>query len=130
MKIIRIAGSPHTVQEIKKFGNHLLKALPKYGFPTTEYAGEPPVTYHFNDDPQVRRKQFCADLTTVFEKLESPALLLVLLSGDGAGIYSDLKWWADCVQGVATVCITPTAVNRDFKAKGDSDDNNLLENLR
>jgi hypothetical protein len=53
-----------------------------------------------------RRNDLSLTLTAAWKTLERPSLVIVQLPQRDPEVYSHVKWWGDCHQGVATVCIT------------------------
>lgn len=72
------------------------------------------------------REFVCSELTAIFELFgknrskdeinSSSAPVLIILPSKMISLYSDVKWWGDCVAGVPTICITHN------KMKDDSED--------
>jgi hypothetical protein len=66
-----------------------------------------------------------------------PSMILVVLAADDETMYSDVKWWADCLQGVPTACVTANTVRKETdhgKVTNNGDwihttDANLLGNI-
>ncbi|TGO52413.1 hypothetical protein BOTNAR_0325g00060 [Botryotinia narcissicola] len=57
-----------------------------------------------------------------------PRLVFVILPREDAAIYSDIKWWGDCISGIATICVCPAAVVK--KSLGILDNLSLKANLK
>jgi hypothetical protein len=112
------------------FVEDLLNALPLYGF--AEITTPPPICYISPPDTVhdhvLRRKAFCKSLTDGLNAASRPSCLVILLASKDADDFSHIKWWADCIQGVANVCITPKGVEK-VSGKGTSPDHTLLANI-
>lgn len=101
------------------FVYHLEEDIKKYGlkFEGFETCG---VKLNSGSNAQERRGQVTKALQRVYDHLEArlcrhPPLILFILPSKDLTTYADVKWWADCVRGVPTVCITADGV---FKAVG------------
>jgi hypothetical protein len=64
-------------------------------------------------------------LKDAFEKLGKPPLVLILLQSADAKTFADIKWWADCQQGVPSVCVRPDALRKNYNKT----DGRILANL-
>jgi hypothetical protein len=126
------------LEDAKNFAEHLKNALGKYGFETSKYQIVPVQEVH-GTYPTERRKLFSDGLTNAHNALRQASrddadqlankapLVVILMQNDDATVFSDIKWWADCIRGVPSVCVTGATVTRDKNAGGDE---NLLANLR
>lgn len=126
LKVIYIdSGVRDRKMHAEKFYKDLINALQTYGFSTS---GEPQVESViavWQGAPAKRRTDFCHLLSGAFNKLEKPPLVLILLKSADATIFADIKWWADCIVGVPSVCIRPDAVRKNFYKT----DGRILANL-
>lgn len=64
-----------------------------------------------------RRAQYCLALQTIVDRIsnhagKAPDMILFILPGKDAAIYADIKWWADCVGGVPSICVTGDAIHK------------------
>lgn len=103
------------------FCDSLTTALVRYGFRT----GGDPLIRAFNFHPlkhrsaRTERGNVLRELARVFaqlEQLQKPGLIVVLLPSRNASLYATVKRWADCIQGIPTVCMGPAAVRRTADA--------------
>ncbi|TGO32040.1 hypothetical protein BHYA_0362g00020 [Botrytis hyacinthi] len=117
-----------------RFAGFLCADLHRYGFSTgndtslMEYALMSAIA-----NPSARRAAFSATLDRAVARLKQrsggvdPPLVVVLLPNgkkSGAELYSDIKWWGDCVSGIPTVC-----VSRDGVERGARPDLGLMANI-
>lgn len=103
-------------QYVDDFLFYLKQDLPRYGLNTSKdheiVAVDPPL----GDSCYGRRARVTATFKKAYEELHSrngdgkPALIIFLLPSKTITLYSDVKWWADCVQGVPTVCVTADTI--------------------
>lgn len=72
-------------------------------------------------NPSVRRATFSISLDNAVIRLKQrggrgdPPLVVVLLPNSKKSdpdMYSDVKWWGDCVSGMPTVCVSTDGVER------------------
>lgn len=128
-------GGPNNAA-VQRFRETLPVALAKYGLGINKpkvYVLD--ITKTFVDDPMKRRNKWIAELNKADAQLKSPSLIVILLSSEDAGAYSNIKRWADCVKGVPTVCVSPSALQKNLEAKdwnrnpSKSGDPRLLGNL-
>ncbi|KAF5870268.1 putative piwi-domain-containing protein [Botrytis fragariae] len=104
------------------FARVLCADLHRYGFSTGNNASfmeSVPMSAIAN--PTVRRTAFSATLDGAVARLKQrgggvdPPLVVVLLPNakkGGADLYSDVKWWGDCISGIPTVCVSTDGVDR------------------
>lgn len=98
------------------FVYHLYEDIKKYGlnFNGFETCG---VKLESGNNTEQRRGQVTRALSRVYDELAIrlggplPLILFILPSKD-LTTYADVKWWADCVCGVPTVCITADGVRK------------------
>ncbi|KAF7928120.1 uncharacterized protein EAE97_009918 [Botrytis byssoidea] len=117
-----------------QFAGVLCADLPRYGFSTGNSASfieNAPISAIAN--PSARRAAFSATLDRAVARLKQrgggfdPPLIVVLLPNGKKSepeLYSDVKWWGDCVCGIPTVC-----VSRDGVDRGARPDLGLLANI-
>lgn len=77
------------------------------------WVSRPQVDPRNHKEPQ-HRQNVCTTMSCAYsevlsrltrEEARNP-IVLVILPTRSIPLYSDVKWWADCVQGVHTVCVT------------------------
>lgn len=96
------------------FAKELCGHLKGYGLGTEQFnpnvdliqidepvADEPDAKLSF----EARRNKWQERLDKAYSNLEDPSLVVVMLPFKDTQIYSDVKWWGDCVQGIPTVCM-------------------------
>jgi len=125
--IIRVTESGRGI-DTQGFPARIRDALETYGIFINQ--GQLPmvqdVAKNFNRISQTRRLNFKGAFDAAYTQLGSPYLVVVLLPNTDTTTYSDVKWWADCDRGVATVCIGPKGLGTVSGSKGDQ----TLGNLR
>lgn len=47
-----------------------------------------------------------------FERVGEASLLFIILPENDETMYSDVKWWGDCVRGIPTMCITHKTISK------------------
>ncbi|TGO90691.1 hypothetical protein BPOR_0054g00020 [Botrytis porri] len=106
------------------FAGVLCVDLHRYGFSTgtgkdAKFIESVPMSTSVN--PTARRAGFSATLNSAVARLKQrgggidPPLVVVLLpypKKSEAGLYSDVKWWGDCISGIPTVCVSTDGVDR------------------
>lgn len=82
------------------------------------------------------RQAFAANLSAAYTTIivrtrpDNIRLLIVALPSKDAKIYANVKWWADCLQGVPTVCVTKDSLEGNWRAARGNFDLSYLGNLR
>jgi hypothetical protein len=115
------------VNWLKKFAtDQLIPALQSYGFNISSHeVTEVEVGKIYNRT----RKSISEKLSEAYDKWtamyknkEAPSLILVILPNAKKDIplYSDIKWWSDCVVGIPTACVTHGAIDK-FKSNNAKD---------
>lgn len=126
-------GGPANRGKLSKdvFVGYVQNALPLYGFLPSDLSQRThnisPLG-HFGKTPVARRQDFCTELDRAYTAASSPRSLLIMLASENADDFAHIKWWADCVQGVASVCIKPKAVKK-VAGSAPSGDPTTLANL-
>lgn len=71
------------------------------------------------------RRNITAGLDNGFKKLKStsesdpPLIVVIIQETDHQSIYSHIKWWGDCCEGIPTICIQEKKlIKRDGKTSG------------
>ncbi|KAM0130744.1 hypothetical protein ACHAO1_007696 [Botrytis cinerea] len=116
--------NPNKTRQIRAndFARVLCADLYRYGFSTgNEASFMENVSMPLGSNPSVRRATFSITLDNAVTRLKqrgggvNPPLVVVLLPNSkksDADIYSDVKWWGDCVSGMPTVCVSTDGVER------------------
>lgn len=135
LKIIKITGGWEHKEDrsedmIRNFGTLPAQMLKRYGLKTSgQYQKEDIFQDTKEEDPALRRQKLSNNLRRAYEKLGKPTLVVIILPNDNASIFGDIKWWADCEDGVRSVCVTPKAVQKNGKAWGQYGDQKPLANI-
>jgi hypothetical protein len=88
----------------ENFKQLLLDELSQYGFCPKKFAVEGATIAGKNYKDM--RSGLSASMTKAWITLNRPSLVIVQLPKKDKDLYSHVKWWGDCDEGVATVCIT------------------------
>lgn len=131
LKVIYIKSDYDDDRRVKnaiKFFGDLNGQLKKYGFNPSGQADVEDVSAPWNGD-SATRTQLNANLSKAFQNLGKPPLIIILLKNQDATIFADIKWWADCVEGVPSVCIRPNAVAANANAKQAGGNGRILANF-
>jgi hypothetical protein len=83
----------------------IIPELQKYGFKTKNFAAAEALLPQTHIDSDYRN-ELGVNLSKAWEELQHPSLMLVQLPQKDKALYSHVKWWGDCHQGVPTVCVT------------------------
>jgi hypothetical protein len=59
------------------------------------------------------RDQLARNLDNACNQFGTPPLVIVLLPSKDARTYGNVKWWADCVRGVPTLCVTKEKLRKN-----------------
>jgi hypothetical protein len=106
-------------QQLIQFGNNLITSLKDYGIVLNSPCKIRDVSSVTDESNlELRRTQFCAKLDVAWNAVcpnsDIPAtgskLVLVALGGTDAGVYADVRWWADCKVGIPCICVSPNGV--------------------
>ncbi|KAG4434827.1 hypothetical protein IFR05_009698 [Cadophora sp. M221] len=128
LRIIFSGDNPQKIRAIKDFSSRSSSNLrfPVKGVDCSSAA----VVYDPNDgaNGSERRAAMCRNLSnakntwrnTDFRK----TIVLVGLSDKDASIYSDVKWWSDCIAGIRTLCFSPASGE-----KGSKNNRNFFGNI-
>jgi len=123
------------VELVKKFGYRFVACLQVYGIKIK--AGNLQNVQSVSGNQQTletKRTQLCNRLRKAWEAIPetnatnssapAPDIVLVALASSDAGVYADVRWWADCEMGLPCICVSPEGV-----AKGAKPDLAMLGNL-
>lgn len=130
IRITEVGMFPPSLSDVLRLAQHLMTACQKSGIRgTVNKPMAKDVAAAKGADPIRRRRQFGDSLTTMHNHFNRPPIVLVALASEDANVFSDVKYWADCLAGVKTVCIRPKAVRQDLKARSKNGDGRLLGNV-
>ncbi|KAF7911733.1 uncharacterized protein EAE98_011848 [Botrytis deweyae] len=120
----------------------LMGQLRNYGFSAQTYSMAPAIIDAGLNamTSQLRRASVTTILNAVVTRWEQQfnltgiPLIIVLLPNSKKSnprLYSDVKWWGDCVRGIPTVCISEDAIRKGAKKQGGDIkiDFNLMANI-
>ncbi|KUJ21351.1 Piwi-domain-containing protein [Mollisia scopiformis] len=101
---------------IRTFLAHLVSELAFYEIPISgdfKLRVDPLV----DRDSVVRRAHYSVAFQEIFDDVlrqahTNPVMFLFILADKDATVYADIKWWADCIRGVPSICVTSTAVQK------------------
>ncbi|KAE8443761.1 hypothetical protein EG329_001355 [Mollisiaceae sp. DMI_Dod_QoI] len=123
LKIIRITqedlkdkqGKYHgpSRSDVTSFGAHLLKQLSSYNVEFSGVADIEDVEASRGSPPANRRNQWTQRLERAWGQLGKPKFVLISLASENATIFSDIKYWCDCIKGLPSVCVKPKAIEKD-----------------
>jgi hypothetical protein len=113
---------------VTKFVKNLVNCLRDYGIrlsPHNSYSirNIRTIGSQQNQTLEMKRTQFCANLNAAWNALcppnsqaaAAPKLAVIALAGADAGVYADVRWWADCVVGIPCICISPGGIEKGAK---------------
>jgi hypothetical protein len=109
--------------KVLRFGNEFIKCLRDYGIQLESPCKiENVQTIRNRLHLETRRAEFCFNLDRAWNILcpstnpntatTPPKLVVVALANKDAGVYADVRWWADCKLGISCICVTPDAVKK------------------
>ncbi len=88
---------PTKEADVETFCTNLTSSMLQYGFETKDWkireAQYPQL--HEKKGKSEGSKEFCANLKKAWEYLLKPRFVLILLPGNDATLFADVKWWAD-----------------------------------
>ncbi|KUJ21353.1 Piwi-domain-containing protein [Mollisia scopiformis] len=136
LKIIRIEQPARlhgpSMNDVKIFGAQLLDKLPKYNVNFNGSVAVVNVTAVRDGSAAERRTAWAQSLEQAWIELKKPGFLLIALATENATIFSDIKFWCDCVKGVPSMCVKPKCIAKNKeKSRPDarSGDGRLLGNV-
>ncbi|CZR67286.1 uncharacterized protein PAC_17185 [Phialocephala subalpina] len=114
--------------QVRTFGFQLLKQLPQYNVQFSGSVLEDAEATHAGS-PGVRRTNFAVVLEQAWTKLGKPTFVLISLATENVTIFSDIKYWTECVKGIPSVCIKPKAIEKNAEKGSNVGDRRLLGNV-
>ncbi|TGO08681.1 hypothetical protein BTUL_0196g00050 [Botrytis tulipae] len=128
--------SDKQTKSVLMFASALATQLRRYGLQTQSFKGKvPSIAWpELNEEKKPfasaaqKRELVNRLLETCLGGGIRPRLVFVILPREDAAIYSNIKWWGDCISGIATICVCPAAVEK--KSFGILDNLSLKANLK
>lgn len=117
---------------LEMFSEALLKSMKACGFekPGLAGCGIQSATIPTPSNTIDYRTKLVAVLDLAFKPLQngSAHLLIVVLPDNDPRVYSNIKWWGDCMRGIITCCVTSKSIGKKNR-NSDTVDSSMLGNI-